>query len=567
VVLPGSGTPTGTVQFKDGPNNLGAAVTLDASGIAQLVVDGASIPILSLGTHSITATYSGDANYLSSDSLIFSQVVIKDNPVITWQNPAAITYGTALSSTQLNATTPVPGVFVYTPASGTVLSAGVQNLSVTFTPTDTVHFSVMSSTVSLTVNTTPLTITASNASRFYGAANPVVDIAVAGIQNGDAITASQSTSAIATSPVGTYAIVPSAYGAAIGNYAITANNGTLTVTKAPTLTGVGLPSGPIVAGGGTFSSSGFSFAGSATNLAAKAFSSTTGTPTGNVTFMDGSTILGMATIDPFGLAAFSTSTLAVGSHSITAVYAGDVNFAGSTSSVFSLTVSAASAATLSSSGLTFGNQFPGTFSNVQNVTLTNTGGSTLLINSIETTGDFFDTTNCTSLQAGASCTIRVVFSPAQLGATTGLLTITSNAPSHIQFIPLTGTGADLLIALGRPSRPTRSVANIIVAGQAARMEMNLASTNSASGRVALTCSGAPAGASCSVIPAIADLSGSGTPITVVVNTTARVPQRAARLSAFDHGSGAGTPAGNYSLRVIASTPKTSGSTDLPITIK
>ena len=50
-------------------------------------------------------------------------------PTITWNTPAAITYGTALSSTQLSATANVPGTFVYTPAAGTVLKAGKQTLS------------------------------------------------------------------------------------------------------------------------------------------------------------------------------------------------------------------------------------------------------------------------------------------------------------------------------------------------------------------------------------------------------------------------------------------------------
>ena len=45
---------------------------------------------------------------------------------------------------------------------------------------------------------------------------------------------------------------------------------------------------------------------------------TTGTPTGTVTFLDGSTTLGTATLDPGGIAAFSTSALAVGSHTISA---------------------------------------------------------------------------------------------------------------------------------------------------------------------------------------------------------------------------------------------------------
>ena len=49
----------------------------------------------------------------------------KATPTITWATPADIVYGTALSATQLNATTPsVAGTFVYTPAAGDVLSAG-----------------------------------------------------------------------------------------------------------------------------------------------------------------------------------------------------------------------------------------------------------------------------------------------------------------------------------------------------------------------------------------------------------------------------------------------------------
>jgi hypothetical protein len=65
-------------------------------------------------------------------------------------------------------------------------------------------------------------------------------------------------------------------------------------------------------------------------------SGVTGTPTGTVNFFDGSTLLGpgtLATVNGQQQATFSTSTLAIGSHSITAVYAGDSNFNGSTSSV------------------------------------------------------------------------------------------------------------------------------------------------------------------------------------------------------------------------------------------
>jgi hypothetical protein len=76
----------------------------------------------------------------------------KTTPIITWATPVAITYGTALSSTQLNATASVAGSFVYTPASGTVPTAGTNTLSVNFTPADTTNYYTASGNVQLTVN-------------------------------------------------------------------------------------------------------------------------------------------------------------------------------------------------------------------------------------------------------------------------------------------------------------------------------------------------------------------------------------------------------------------------------
>jgi Bacterial Ig-like domain (group 3) len=57
-----------------------------------------------------------------------------------------------------------------------------------------------------------------------------------------------------------------------------------------------------------------------------------GTPTGTVTFEDGSTVLGTANISA-GTASFTTSSLSVGTHSIKAVYGGDTNFMASASAV------------------------------------------------------------------------------------------------------------------------------------------------------------------------------------------------------------------------------------------
>jgi glucuronoarabinoxylan endo-1,4-beta-xylanase len=84
---------------------------------------------------------------------------VKSTPTITWPTPAAITYGTALSATQLDATASVAGTFTYSPAAGTVLTAGSQTLSVTFTPTDTTDYNTATASVTLIVNKATPTVT------------------------------------------------------------------------------------------------------------------------------------------------------------------------------------------------------------------------------------------------------------------------------------------------------------------------------------------------------------------------------------------------------------------------
>jgi glucuronoarabinoxylan endo-1,4-beta-xylanase len=99
----------------------------------------------------------------------------KTTPTITWATPASIVAGTALSSTQLDATANVAGTFVYSPAVGTVEStAGTVTLSVTFTPTDTTDYNTASASVSLTVTastkTTPIITWATPAAIVTGTA-------------------------------------------------------------------------------------------------------------------------------------------------------------------------------------------------------------------------------------------------------------------------------------------------------------------------------------------------------------------------------------------------------------
>jgi hypothetical protein len=96
------------------------------------------------------------------------------------------------------------------------------------------NYTLISSNGTLSVTRAGLTVTANNASRTYGAANPVFTGAITGIQNNDAITATYASTATTSSPPGTYPIVPSLAdpGNRLPNYDVTVNNGALTVTGA-----------------------------------------------------------------------------------------------------------------------------------------------------------------------------------------------------------------------------------------------------------------------------------------------------------------------------------------------
>ena len=77
--------------------------------------------------------------------------VVKQKTTINWSNPSPIFAGTPLGDTQLNALFSVPGICVYTPPLGTVLPEGSHTLSVTCTPTDTVNYEPMTTTVTIQV--------------------------------------------------------------------------------------------------------------------------------------------------------------------------------------------------------------------------------------------------------------------------------------------------------------------------------------------------------------------------------------------------------------------------------
>jgi hypothetical protein len=167
----------------------------------------------------------------------FILTISKATPALTWPNPAAITYGAPLTSSQLDATANTTGNFAYTPAAGTVFNSGTRTLSVVFTPGNTTDYNSTTDSLSLVVSPAPLTVTASNATRTYGQPNPVFTGTLNGVTNGDNITATYACGATTNSPAGTYPMVPSLVDPnnRRTNYNVTTNNGTLTITKATPL--------------------------------------------------------------------------------------------------------------------------------------------------------------------------------------------------------------------------------------------------------------------------------------------------------------------------------------------
>jgi hypothetical protein len=169
-----------------------------------------------------------------------------------------------------------------------------------------------------------------------------------------------------------------------------------------------------------------------------------GSPTGTVTFKDGTKVLGTVALTS-DKATFTTSTLSAGTHSINATYSGDSTFNRHSSGALSQVVSGV---TLSPTKLSFGNVKVGKTGGPKNVTVTNSGSTAVTITSIAiggaNAGDFAQTNNCpispNTLGPGASCSASVTFTPTSTGKRTGTLQVNDNAGGSPQQASLTGTG-------------------------------------------------------------------------------------------------------------------------------
>ena len=257
------------------------------------------------------------------------------------------------------------------------------------------------------------------------------------------------------------------------------------------------------------------------------------TPTGNVTFFDGNTNLGSRSLNSSAIAIFTTSTLSVGTHSVTATYNADSNYVPSTSPPVAQVVQGP-IVQLSPTSLNFGNQTVGTTSAAKTVTLTNIGSGVLTITSAGITGPFVVSTNCTAtLNPGAHCTANVSFKPTKIGAASGSISLTDNAPQSPQKVTLSGTGTSVQLT------PTSlNFGNQAVGTTSARKLITLSNKGSAALNISgITITGANAG-DFNQINNCGTSVAAGASCSIGVNfTPSAAGSRSAGLSVTDDGGG------------------------------
>jgi hypothetical protein len=428
-------TPTGLVTFLDGGTALGTA-TLSPSGSATWTT-----AALTVGSHTITATYPGDFNFDPSVSGALTQVVTG--------------YPT---TTTLVAASPNPASAFQAITFSAAMASGFG------TPDGTVSFLANGQTI--------------------GSA----------VLNG----AGEGSATVSTLGAGTYDIT-AVYGATTEYAGSSSTAVVLVVNGAPTATALASSANPS------------SFGQALTFTATVSAGQSSAVPAGTVSFHDGGAAIGSATLNASGVATFTTSSLAVGSHAMTAVYGGSANDEASSSAALNQVVAAA-AAMVTLTGT------PNPANSGQEVTLTATvalGGSPAGSGQV-VFADQFGTLGSAAIAKG-----QAVLTTSSLAVGTHEMTATIAAGGYFAA----GSSAvldevieahDFTIAL----TPARLA---VVAGQKAQAVVQLTSLGSYAGTLNLTASQIPTYASVSFAEATATLGAGGSATVVLTVNTASLP--------------------------------------------
>ena len=397
-----SSGPTGTLTFYDGTTSFGTG-TINGT-TATLTMSS-----LTAVSHSITASWPGNSNYNAVSSAAITQLVNKATPTITWATPSAIAYGTALSGTQLNATSSVAGAFSYSPAAGAVLTAGSHSITATFTPTDSTDYATATSTVSITANRVTPTITWATPSAIaYG-------------------TALSGTQLNATSSVaGAFSYSPAA------GAVLTVGSHTITATFTPT------------------DSTDYATATSTVSIAVNNITPTItwATPSAIAygTALSGTQLDASSTVaGTFAYIPAAGTVLAAGSQTLSVTFTPtDTTSYTTAMQTVMLTVNQGSSTlSINATSLAFGDVLVST-SSTQSVTFSSTGTGSVTVSAATLTGTGFTVSGLTfplTLTSGQTATLEVQFKPVVASSATGQLTITSNSSTNsTATISLSGTG-------------------------------------------------------------------------------------------------------------------------------
>ncbi|GAA3756784.1 MBG domain-containing protein [Terriglobus aquaticus] len=315
------------LTYGDAGINLAATATsnLPISYVATgaCSVSGNTLSVQGVGTCSVTANQAGDASYNPATSVTQTTSIAPRALHVTAANATRV-YGSANPTLTGNVTGTVNGDVItatYSTSANATSPVGTYPITPALAGTNLSNYSVVANNATLMVTQATITVSANNVTRNYGTSNPTLTGTVSGVVNGDQITATYSTPATVSSPVGTYPITPALTGPALSNYNVVTNNGSLTINKG------------VIAGVQITSSAPTVFLQTRLTFQA-AVTGTGGTPTGSISFVDGTTPLGSAQLVN-GIAQLTYSDLTTGSHQITAVYSGDSNYIGAASAPIS----------------------------------------------------------------------------------------------------------------------------------------------------------------------------------------------------------------------------------------
>jgi sugar lactone lactonase YvrE len=275
---------------------------------------------------------------------------------LTLTAPSVIAYGTGSITATLATSTPATGLVTFLdtinattttiaaiPLTTTTailntstLPAGLHHITASYAG-DQTHSSAQGPTFALTITPRQITAALTPATLLYGEPISVITGTLTGLLPQDAsnFTATFATTAATLSPAGIYPFTASTSGSAAGNYTLTITPTSLTINPAPTQVTLT----DLLATGTTFQP------GAPITFTTHVATTTAGQPTGAVTLFDGATLLLSSPVSAPGDSTFTTSSLAQGAHTLTALYSGDPNFTPSTSTPALVTVGTGSTPT------------------------------------------------------------------------------------------------------------------------------------------------------------------------------------------------------------------------------